>query len=215
MAPEIAAFDAVNHFDQPERGYRFSADSLILAGFAASDNGVRAADFGAGCGVAGLTALERGSLKGFQELIFLEREPLFQPHLENNLRLYQPRTNVRLRAMIGDWREARPPDFGGTLDYILVNPPYFRVGHGRPSPEPTRDAARRETYGSLGDLGHSLARLLTRPTGRAALMLPAFRRADLSAALVGAGLMAVRESSVLAEGSGQARLILIEAGLQV
>ena len=215
MAPELTPFDAVGHFDQPERGYRFSADSLILAGFAGADNGVRAADFGAGCGVVGLTALERGALKGFQEMIFLERERHFQPHLENNLRLYQPRTKVRLRALMEDWREVQPPDFGGSLDYIMVNPPYFRADQSRPSPEPTRDAARREKYGGLDDLCLSLVRLLTRPTGRAAVMLPAFRRADLTAALTGVGLKVMRESSVSAEDSGQARLILIEAGLQV
>ena len=201
----MTRFDAVAHFDQPGRGYRFSADSIWLAEFVAAEGGLRAADFGAGCGVAGLVALEKGRLRGLECLFFLEREPLFQPHLDHNLRLYQPRTAVQLSSLIKDWREARPEDFGGPLDYVMVNPPYFNAKASRPSPEPTRDAARRELFGGLADLCASLTRLLTPSTGRAALVLPEARRAELDQALAKAGLAVVRASS-------RPRLMLIEAG---
>ena len=34
---------------------------------------------------------------------------------------------------------------------MVVNPPYFKVGSGKPSPNPIKDAARFERYGVLED----------------------------------------------------------------
>ena len=50
--------------DQPEGGYRFSLDPLLLACFARVKRGVRLVDLGTGCGVAALAALLRHEAAG-------------------------------------------------------------------------------------------------------------------------------------------------------
>lgn len=202
--------DAVENFHQPEGGYRFSEDSLILASFARAAGAGKVADLGAGCGVVGLAALEKGRLSRAGQLFFVEREPLFWPPLEKNLTLYQPRTLTQLIAVKGDWRDLSPDSFGGPLDYILANPPYFLAGAGRPSSNPAIDAARREIYGRLADLIETLARLLT-PGGQAALMLPAFRQAELLSTLERSGFEVERHELVGQTPGGEARLILAQA----
>ncbi len=203
-------FDAVNHFHQPKDGYRFSADSLLLAEFADLRGGARAADFGAGCGVVGLSALEKGRAAGLARLFFVERDPELRAALEMNLALYRPRTATDLVAIPGDWRRLTPADFHGPLDYVLSNPPYFPLGSGRPSRHPGREAARREVFGGLADLIAAAARLLA-PGGRLALMLPARRTAELEAGLAKTGFRAERREVVRAEASGADRLVLAEA----
>ncbi len=162
--------DAINEFHQPAQGYRFSADSIYLAEQAEFGQARQAADFGAGCGVVGLCALEKKK-PPLESFFFVERQPDFWPHLSLNLALYQPRTQTRLRLVTLDWRLLSIEHFGGPLDYILVNPPYFSAGSGRPSPNPGREAARRLIYGDMSDLFKALCRLLS-PAGRALVMSP-------------------------------------------
>lgn len=163
--------DAINHFHQPSNGYRFSADSIYLADQADFQASSTAADFGAGCGVVGLCALEKKKPAALKRLFLVEREPAFFPSLEINIALYQPRTRVELIMVGRDWRDLEPADFGGPLDYALANPPYFPV-NSRPSPDPLRDAARREVHGNLNDLIAALQRLMS-PAGQALIITPA------------------------------------------
>lgn len=197
-------FDAIDNFYQPENGYRFSADSIILAEFAEAPQAARLADLGAGCGIVGLAALEKGRCPAAKDFFFVEICPDFMKPLEANLALYQPRTMAKLHPVNRDWRALSPEDFSGPLDYILVNPPYFPQGSGRPSPNPATNAAKREIHGDLNDLCAALARLLA-PQGRAALTLPVGREKDLLAALQNNALEEVRSSRP------EGRLILLEA----
>ncbi|MDL2260381.1 hypothetical protein LJB99_05870 [Deltaproteobacteria bacterium OttesenSCG-928-K17] len=213
--------DAVSHFHQPQDGYRFSADSILLADFVDISNRKNVADLGAGCGVVGLCALEKSSVhtttnlrrsiaplehkspqglktapgpasammprQGPERFYFIEREKTMLESLARNLALYQPRTSVRLVLMERDWRDLSPADFGGPLDYIMANPPYFPLKGSRPSRNPGRDAARREVHGGLADLVAAIGRLLA-PDGLAALVLPPGRENDLRKALSENGL---------------------------
>ncbi|UQZ90902.1 hypothetical protein C4J81_17465 [Deltaproteobacteria bacterium Smac51] len=197
-------YDAVHNFHQPESGYRFSADSLLLAEFASCGNANRLADLGAGCGIVGLAALEKGRAPSAEEVFFVEVNPDFLEPLSANISLYQPRTAARLRCLQSDWRELKPEDFGGRLDYIMVNPPYFRRNSGRPSRNLAANAARHEVHGDLGDLCRCLARLLA-PNGRAALMLPIRREAELLATLEACNLEPLRTRRP------EKRLVLVEA----
>lgn len=195
-APDSGRCDAVRHFHQPRDGYRFSADSLALAD-CVDLAGVRtAADFGAGCGIVGLAALEkrRSAPKpgdreagGPERFYFVERETEALEALRQNLNLYRPRTASQLEIIARDWRELEAGDFGGPLDLIIANPPYFPARGFRPSPHPGRDAARREIYGGLGDLLAAVRRLMA-PRGRAVMILPAFRRAEMKKTAAVCGL---------------------------
>ena len=167
----IYSADAINHFHQPLNGYHFSADSIYLADQADFQNARTAADFGAGCGIVGLCALEKKKPDSLKRLFFVEREQAFFPSLKKNIELYQPHTNAGLSIISRDWRDLTPEDFGGPIDYVLANPPYFSP-NSRPSPNPVRDAARRELHGNLNDLVEVLKRLIS-PAGRALIVTPA------------------------------------------
>lgn len=192
-------FDAINHFHQPEAGYRFSTDSILLADFADIFDGAKMADLGAGCGVVGLCALEKKKAVQSGRLFFVEREKSFLDSLEKNLALYQPRTLVELSILAADWRELEPRDFGGPLDRIMVNPPYFPLKSGRPSPKAGREAGRRELHGGLADLCRAISRLLA-PDGRADLILPAGRTNELLGLIEAQGL-AIETSGQAGAGS--------------
>ncbi len=205
-------YDAVTNFHQPKNGYRFSADSLHLARFVDLKGVEAAADFGAGCGIVGLGALEYirpGPSPA--RFFFVERQAELFACLDLNLDLYRPRTPSRLTGLKADWRELEPADFGGPLDYVMVNPPYFPLKSSRPSPDILRDEARREIHGGLAELAASLARLI-KPGGRAALVLPFSRGGEAVKSLAGWGF-SLRRAARVSGGSEEfpARLVLLEA----
>ena len=205
--------DAVWRFHQPEWGYRFTEDALVLARFVDLAGARRAADFGAGCGVVGLSVLTGGRAPALERLFFVEIAPGSAAALALNLALHRPRAGVALELLQADWRRLTPDDFGGRLDYVFANPPYFPRRSGRPSARPEVEAARREIHGGLAELVDSLARVL-RPGGRAALMLPPRRRAELEDCLAVRGFKVRRraEETPRAAGAGP-RLSLVEAVL--
>lgn len=203
-------YDAVENFHQPEGGYRFSTDSILLAEFVQAVDLERVADFGAGCGVVGLCALEKNRVMGVRQFFFVEREPEFRESLTKNIGLYQPRTEAQLVVLQRDWRDLTPADFGGPLDYVMANPPYFAAGSGRQSSRPSVNAARRELHGGLGELVRALAELLA-PEGRAALMLPAARKNELLNILRNNDFKPERLEVTRCEAGGGERLVLAEA----
>lgn len=204
-------YDAVVNFCQPPDGYRFSTDSVLLADFALAPGLESAADFGAGCGVVGLCALEKGRCPGLKRMFFVEREPELLACLKKNVELYRRRTVTELVLLEADWRELAAEDFGGGLGYALANPPYYPLGMGRAGARPTVEAARRELHGGLEELVAALDRGLG-PAGRLALALPAWRRAELLDIFAQYGLEETRAQMHGILVSGEPRLMLIEAG---
>jgi tRNA1Val (adenine37-N6)-methyltransferase len=187
---------------QPEDGYRFSRDSILLARFTPKEQFGRAADLGAGCGVVGLEALAQGHLVGLSTLYLVEANDIFSTSLEENIRRAkkaqmeendlsaqngtektvqtgsQRKYAPELIALMADWRYLDQPDLGGPLDYLVVNPPYFPVGASGKVKE-ARHQARHETLGHLGDLFQAAKRLLA-PGARLSLTWPRSRLTDLT-----------------------------------
>ncbi len=160
---------------QPERGYRFSIDSVLLAGFAAPHCRGAVLDLGTGCGVlllllARLSA-EMSSGAGVElqaELLACARENFLENGFEGTL-----------GAVEGDFRGEVPGIDPGSFDLVVSNPPYGRVGHGRRNPEPGKEAARHEVACSLRDLFSSAGRWMA-PQGRFALILPVERLPEIA-----------------------------------
>ena len=133
---------------QPERGFRFGTDALLLASFAAGLPGCRVLDTGTGCGPAGLGLL---LARNDQEttVLGLDREPAMVAAATANADRLG--LSDRFAARLLDLRDIRNDTrlAAESVDLVLANPPYRQPGSGRRPTDPGRDAARFETDGGL------------------------------------------------------------------
>jgi len=152
---------------QPERGYRFSIDSVVLAGFAAPFCRGAVLDLGTGCGVLLLLlyrlapAMRAGTGVDLQEGLLDCARRNFRDHSPEG----------RLVAVPGDFRGALPGVEPGSFDLVVSNPPYGRAGHGRRNPDAGKETARHEVTCDLPDLFGAASRFLS-ADGRFAFILP-------------------------------------------
>jgi len=133
---------------QPETGFRFGADALLLACFAAGLPGGRVLDCGTGCGPAGLGLLLARDDKGTL-VVGLDKEPaMVAAATENADRLGLA---DRFAARLLDVRDIRrdAATAAESFDLVLANPPYRHPDSGRRPADKGRDAARFETDGGL------------------------------------------------------------------
>ena len=93
-------------------------------------------------------------------------------------------SHLDARFILADIRDLPPAAF----DLALLNPPYFKVGHGPIPPEPTRAAARLELHGVLDALVSAAAR----QAPRVGVVLPRTRTREGRSALAQAGLVLAR-----------------------
>ncbi|RJP18491.1 MAG: methyltransferase domain-containing protein [Deltaproteobacteria bacterium] len=161
---------------QPERGYRFSIDSVVLAGFAAPLAGGRVLDLGTGCGVL-LLLLSRLSDGNFDGCGVEIQEELLSSAREN---FRKNGLDGTLWAVKGDFRGAVAGIEPGSFDLVVSNPPFRRAGTGRRNPDPGKEAARHEVSCSLPELFDAAARYMA-PSGRFALVLPFERLPEIEA----------------------------------
>ena len=161
---------------QPAEGYRFSIDSVLLAGFAAPFCRGSVLDLGTGCGIV-LLLLSRLS-GGMSSGVGVElQEELLQCARENFLR---NGPGELLRACKGDFRGELPGVVPGSFDLVVANPPYGRVGEGRRNPDSGKEAARHEVSCSLEELFAAAVHYMA-PGGRFALILPVERIREIQA----------------------------------
>jgi tRNA1Val (adenine37-N6)-methyltransferase len=168
---------------QPERGYRFSIDSVILAGFAAPFCRGRVLDLGTGCGILLLllSRLDTGVVSGTG--VDLQEDLL--GFARGNFRDNCP--DGRLSAVPGDFRGDIPGVEHGSFDLVVSNPPYGRAGHGRRNPDTGKEAARHEVTCTLPELFAAASRFLS-ANGRFAFILPYPRISEIEPCAAKEGL---------------------------
>jgi len=129
---------------QEKKGYRFSLDSLILSAFTPLGQGARVLDLGTGCGI--LALLLAGKFPS-ATVFALEWEPTLADLASRNVRL----NGLQDRVFIirGDLKQL--PSFfqAGTLDAVVMNPPYRPLNSGRINPHPQKAVARHEIQATL------------------------------------------------------------------
>ncbi|EGJ48924.1 tRNA1(Val) (adenine(37)-N6)-methyltransferase [Desulfocurvibacter africanus] len=175
--------DAVRLFPrglaQPEKGFRFGADALLLACFLPQGPG-RLLDLGTGCGPVALGWLLRNS-EG--SAVGLELNPKSAACAwENAARLG---LETRLDVREGDVRDVRKGGnklaaSGGSarlepesFDLVACNPPYHAPGTGRTPQDAGRLAAIFHGGASVDDNAVSAASTLEDPTASNETILPA------------------------------------------
>ena len=172
-------------FVQPERGYRFSLDALILASCLDERRFEgRAVEIGAGCGVISVLSAIAGRLARVDGI---ELQPALHDAAQANLARHEPRLSCPVAFHLGDVRQAEAWRHLEGADLVFANPPFHRLGAGRRSADPVARLARHEEALDAASLGHALARLLA-PEGRGVVLYPARRAEEVTRALAATGL---------------------------
>lgn len=162
---------------QPRDGYRFTLDSVLLAGFALGarvpDGALEVIDVGTGCGVVGLLLKARRpewSVRGIE----------LQPGLASLARRNAAINALAFDVTEGDLR-ALPVPLKGAFRLAVSNPPFFDAAAGKPCLDDERSRARHDATAGPADLARAL-KLLLRSNGVACAVFPARRLAELLAA---------------------------------
>ncbi len=194
---------------QPEGGFRFGADALLLACFAAPSPGRRVLDLGTGCGPAGLGLLLARN-DDATAVLGLDKDPDMARAAAANAELLG--LSARFTALCRDVREIRDEPLAPAqgFDLVLANPPYRAPSSGRRAATPGRDAARFETDGGLPAFAAAAAYALT-TGGLLALVHLAERLAHVTTVLAAAGLEIKRLLPVAARHGAPARQMLVLA----
>ncbi len=193
---------------QPEHGYRFSLDALLLADFArgpdpAWQGGI--VDLGAGCGVVGLSLAAQ--LQGAR-VTLVELQSRLAGLCRTNIR--ENDFDRRVEVVEADLRRLKGLVEGASADRVVSNPPFRPAGSGRMSPDPEKAIANMELEVSLPVLVASAARLL-RPRGHFSVIYPAERAVEVCENMSHHGLRPVRLRPVYPRAGRPARRVLIQA----
>ncbi|MCD6547957.1 MAG: methyltransferase [Thermodesulfobacterium sp.] len=188
---------------QPEKGFRFGIDSVLLANFLSLKPKDLILEVGAGSGIISLIALKKFP----QCKIFaLELENLFVECLKRNV--LENKMEDKLFVIQGDIKTF--PLKRGIFDVIFSNPPYFKSGAGRKSPYEIENIARRNEEFDLNEFLKNVSSLL-KNRGKFFLVFTALRLAELIYFLKRHKLEPKLLRLVHSYPSSEAKLVLLSA----
>uniref|UniRef100_A0A7C4MP48 Methyltransferase domain-containing protein n=1 Tax=Desulfatirhabdium butyrativorans TaxID=340467 RepID=A0A7C4MP48_9BACT len=188
---------------QPERGYRFSVDALLLADFVRPTDGERILEIGAGCGVVSLLlAFHNPTLR----IVSVEIQPQLAGLAARNAVMNGLET--RMEVLCRDIRELSLRDIGTPADRVLTNPPFHKVGSGRINPRSQQALARHELTATIQDIVHAASRLL-RKGGRFDLIYCPDRLTELMIAMTSADIEPKTMQFVHGNPGNPARMVLV------
>lgn len=186
---------------QPEGGYRFSLDSLLLSSFAHAGRRHTGVDLGCGCGVIGIGMLLRHpgmTIVGVElnpESIGAAEENRIGLHLIDKFTLQQ-----------GDVAEWRPDS---VVDFVVANPPYRELGKGKTSKGAGRETARFEAQGTFKAFARCAAVAL-KTRGKFFFVHLPERLPELMVDLAEVGLVPKRMRLVHSREGDNAKMVLME-----
>ncbi len=189
---------------QPERGYRFAVDSVLLGAFASPIRSKTCVDLGAGCGVVGFILLARGRV---QRVVGVEIDPVLASAAAAGAR--ENGFGDRYRVVEDDLRE---PGWREGLDgvgLVVSNPPYHETGAGPASPDEGRARGRHDATCTLDDVLDAASSLLE-PGGRLCVVLPPERMGTFLPAASARQMFASRLRPVYPKPGRPSRMVLVE-----
>jgi tRNA1Val (adenine37-N6)-methyltransferase len=190
---------------QPRQGYRFSIDSILLAGLTLVRPQDRVVDLGTGCGVVPLLLASQQSVK---HITGIELQASLVSVAKRNVRING--FDHLISIVQGDLRRLEGTEVGGPMDLVLSNPPYGKLLSGRLNPNSGKAIARHELLATLGDVVRAAAQLL-REKGRLALIYPARRLSKLIVELTSRGFAPKRLTLIHSTMDSEARLVHLES----
>ena len=188
---------------QPQDGYRFSIDAILLADFMRCKGGQTILDLGTGCGIIPLIlAFRYPGLKIYgveiqDDLARIAAANVRENHLEGRVHI--------LHHDIKGLKLQQVPD---QVQHVISNPPYRRLNSGRINPHREKAGARHEVFGRLTDFVAAAARML-QLSGCMTCIYPALRLVDLVDHMRRAGLEPKRLRTVHSRAGEAARLVLL------
>jgi tRNA1Val (adenine37-N6)-methyltransferase len=189
---------------QPQNGYRFSIDPLLLAHQLAPRSGERILDLGTGCGIiALLLALKNPEAR----ILAVEIQPDLASLARQNVSLNG--MDCSIQVLETDMRLLDQARIRGPVDSIAINPPYYKLKSGRMNPQDEKAVARHEIHLTLKEWILTAKRLL-KTGGRLHVVFPADRSAELLHAMSQNNITPKRLRSVHSLPHTPARLVLVE-----
>ncbi len=189
---------------QPEKGYRFSLDALLLADFARLPSQAVVADLGTGCGVIPLVLARRNPTArfvGFEsnpEMAALACENVSGNGLEGQVEIVSDDIlNIRPRFPVS------------SFDAVISNPPFRSACTGKTSPLAGRDTARHESTAGLS-VFLAAAKYLVKPGGRICFIQHPSRLAEFVVCAQHLKLALLRLRMVHGTREGKATMFLAE-----
>lgn len=157
---------------QPEKGYRFTGDSLLLADTIHPLANEKILEFGGGCGIVSLILAK---LNPSIKIISIEIQEELACCAKKNVSLYQLQDQIEIineDARVG-WQKF----VNGFFQRIISNPPYRETGKGRLNPSGEKAVARHEISLNLSNI-IQWSSFLLQPGGKLNFIFPSSRYRD-------------------------------------
>lgn len=189
---------------QSRSGYRYSIDAVLLAAFARVKPNDTVVDLGTGCGIIPILLAHRHpTLRIYGIEIQKALADLAMLNVKENGMAGQ------IHILWGDMKRLGPERTPQSVDLIISNPPYRKVGSGRMNPNHERATARHEITVTLVEVAQTALGMLGK-TGRVAMIYPAVRAVDVIRALQEHSVEPKYLRTVHSSADSEAKLILIE-----
>ena len=191
---------------QERKGYRFSIDAILLAGFVRLSRRDRVIDLGTGVGVIPLILGKRG--EDAEAIVGVEIQEQLAALAQRNVRINGFEDYISIYQ--GDMKELNNAFLPSSFDVVVTNPPYYRVSSGRINPYSQKAIARHEITCSIDDVLQTTCYLL-KEGGKIFVIFPATRAITLFESLRSTSLEPKRIRWVYSREGEKAKFILAEA----
>lgn len=191
---------------QPDSGFRFSTDSLLISSFVSVSKNARILDLGTGSGVIPLGIMLNHLNRGLT-ITGLEINPEMVAAAQENVQKlgFAEEINI-VRGNVCT------PDFApaGSYDLVVSNPPYRSEGRGKACPDEDRNKARFEVDCDL-DAFVATASRMVRNRGRVCFVFLAERLTELINSFTRHKLEPKRMKFIHGRSDSPSKVIMLEA----
>lgn len=189
---------------QPQSGYRFSMDAVVLANLAEIKPADRVLDLGTGCGVIALILAHlHPGIQVYGVEIQKEQADIAAANVNENA------MSDRIAIFHQDIKNTTPSMTSGVVDVVICNPPHIEKKSGRINPDNGLAIARHEIKITMDELIDTAERMLG-ISGRFILIYPAERMVETISKMRAANIEPKKMTLIYTKPDTNAKRILIE-----